>query len=313
MTKKEIYSKVFEILANKRNSAILIAESNKEVALKDKTFALLCSEERLLNMQIGKAKFEKTNIEQFEKDLKDVLQKKQARLSELGFEVDDLMPKFTCKKCDDTGIYKNEMCSCANQLASDILMQSCGINLDDIPNLKNYDYKFFDDKTEKEFAKKCAEKFDEYVQNFEILKKKNIVMIGASGTGKTYLSKSLAKSLIAKNKTTFFVSAFDLNNMFLDEHLSKNDDMNNLRDLTNLDCLIIDDLGTEPMRKNVTKEYLLLLLNERLAKNKATIITTNLSQEQIMDKYEERIFSRMLDKRHTLVLMFNGKNVRLKK
>ena len=119
--------------------------------------------------------------------------------------------------------------------------------------------------------------------------------------------------IVQKGYTTLFISAFDLNNMFLEEHLSTYEQKEHLKNLMETDCLIIDDLGTEPMRKNVTKEYLLLLLNERLTKNKATIITSNLSPEQILNKYEERIFSRIFNKRSSLILEFNGKNNRLKK
>ena len=142
---------------------------------------------------------------------------------------------------------------------------------------------------------------------------KNIVMCGASGTGKTYLTKCIAKELIAKNITTLFVSSFDLNNLFLEQHTSNFGEKNNMQNLIDVDALIIDDLGTEPMRKNVTKEYLLILLNERLGKNKSTIITTNLSPDDLLARYEERIFSRIFNKRTTLVLKFDGKNVRLKK
>ena len=119
---------------------------------------------------------------------------------------------------------------------------------------------------------------------------------------------------IAKNKTTLFISSFDLNSLFLDQHLSNSSTQKDyLKELIDVDALIIDDLGTEPMRKNVTKEYLLILLNERISKGKSTIITTNLSPEQVLDKYQERIFSRMFNKRETLILQFNGKNQRLKK
>ena len=142
---------------------------------------------------------------------------------------------------------------------------------------------------------------------------KNVVMCGASGTGKTYLAKCIAKQLVLRGYTTLFASSFDLNNMFLEEHLSSAEQKGSLQNLIDLDCLIIDDLGTEPMRKNVTKEYLLLLLNERLSKDKATIITTNLSPEQVLLRYDERIFSRIFNKRNTLILQFNGKNNRLKK
>ena len=313
MTKKEIYSKVHEILLNRRNDAVMVAEKNKEIANRDGAYLELCSKERVLNMEIGRAKFEQKDASQFEKELESIMSKKKARLAELGFDEKDLLPNYVCKKCGDTGVFENKVCSCASQLASNIMMQTSGVDLNDVPNLIDYDYKFFDDKNEKTFAKKCVQKLEDYVKNFDAIQIKNIVMSGASGTGKTYLSKCLAKTLIQKNYTTFFVSAFDLNNIFLDEHLSQSDESNKLRDLTNFDCLIIDDLGTEPMRKNVTKEYLLLLLNERLEKGKATIITTNLGPLDVLEKYQERLFSRMLDQRNTLILTFDGKNVRLKK
>ena len=138
-------------------------------------------------------------------------------------------------------------------------------------------------------------------------------MCGASGTGKTYLTKCIAKERIERGYTTLFASAFDLNNMFLQEHLAQSNQKEHLQDLVDLDVLIIDDLGTEPMRKNVTKEYLLLLLNERLSKGKSTIITSNLNPEQVLFRYEERIFSRIFNKRTSLILEFKGKNSRLKK
>ena len=191
-------------------------------------------------------------------------------------------------------------------------MKLSNVKLDEIPYLKDYDYKFFAEKDEQNFAEKCVKTLTDYVQNFDNLKLKNIVMCGGSGTGKTYLTKCIAKELISKNKSTYFTSSFDLNNLFLRDHLNQNGEKQ-LNDLIDLDVLIIDDLGTEPIRKNVTKEYLLVLLNERLAKGKSTIITTNLSPSDINDLYAERIFSRIFDKRSTLVLQFQGKNNRLKK
>ena len=312
MTKKEIYSRVFEIITQRRNNAVINAEKNKQTAMKDDLFASLCQSERLLNMDIGKCRFENKDASKLENNLNAILSQKNAQLKNLGFDIDDLSPKYVCKKCSDTGIFQNKICSCATQLANDILMKNCGVELSNMPYLKNYDCNFFDDKDEIDFAKKCVKTLIEYANNLNSLQIKNIVMCGASGTGKTYLSKCLAKELIENNYTTIFISAFELNNMFLEEHLSQSEDADKLRDLIDADCLIIDDLGTEPIRKNVTKEYLLLLINERLSKNKASIITTNLSPEQVLERYDERIFSRIFNKRCTLVLKFEGKNVRTK-
>ena len=313
MTKNEILKNVFDNLSHKRSRAIEVAEKNLNFLQQQDDFLKLMNEERILNFDIGKAKFDGDDVSNLEKKLVDLQKTKQELLKEYGLSQTDLTPNFECKKCLDTGFFEGKICTCASQLYNNLLMQKCGVNLDDVPLLNDYDYKFFGDDEEIEFAKKCVKILNDYVKNLNIISYKNIVLSGGSGTGKTYLAKVVAKELVKRNFTTLFVSSFDLSNMFLEEYLSQSDKKTFLRDLVDLDVLVIDDLGTEPMRKNVTKEFLLILLNERLAKDKATIITTNLNPEQILDRYEERIFSRICNKRNTIMIEFKGKNTRLKK
>ena len=83
--------------------------------------------------------------------------------------------------------------------------------------------------------------------------------------------------------------------------------------LSNSDLLIIDDLGTENLFKNVTVEYLLSLISSRLERNKHFIITTNLTAKELLDRYNERFLSRLSDKTKTLFLPFNTEDVRRRK
>ena len=313
MTKKDLLKQIFGELTLNRNNAIFVAEQNKKMAESNKKYFDLEREERIVKMNIGKAKFEGKKKKKLETQLATLNDKKKVTLKEIGLQPEDLLPKFNCLKCGDTGIFENEICSCVKQKYNNKLMELCGVDLADAPYLNNYDFKFFGSAEERKFAEKCVVTLEDFVKKFDTLKMKNIVMCGASGTGKTYLTKCIAKELIAKNITTLFVSSFDLNNLFLEQHTSNFGEKNNMQNLIDVDALIVDDLGTEPMRKNVTKEYLLILLNERLGKNKSTIITTNLSPDDLLARYEERIFSRIFNKRTTLVLKFEGKNVRLKK
>ena len=83
--------------------------------------------------------------------------------------------------------------------------------------------------------------------------------------------------------------------------------------LTGCDLLIIDDLGTEPIYKNVTEEYFLMILNERLLNKMPYIVTTNLTQAQLFERYGERILSRLNDKRSGKTTKIEGVDLRLEK
>ena len=79
------------------------------------------------------------------------------------------------------------------------------------------------------------------------------------------------------------------------------------------DVLLLDDLGTEPLLNNITLDYLYLILNERILNNKSIIINSNLTLEELLDRYGERIFSRIVNKKTGLAIKFLGEDLRLKK
>ena len=212
MTKKEIYKQVFQILEQKKNQKLLIAEKNKALALSNEEYTQIDLDQRVLNMEIGRLKFEGADISAKLAEMEQLNNRKAEILKSLGLVADDLLPQFDCKKCNDTGIFENEVCTCAYQLANNILMKNCGVDLEKVPDFVNYDYKFFEDEIEQDFAKKCIKVLIDYVNNLNSIEIKNIVMCGASGTGKTYLTRCLAKELVSRGYTTLFLSAFDMNN-----------------------------------------------------------------------------------------------------
>ena len=198
MNRSEIYKKVFETLSQKREHAQLVAEINKNKAEKNKAYSDLLLKQRMLTMEIGKIKFEGHSASKQEKELEKIIKQKEEMLNSMGLTSEDLLPKYDCPKCADTGIYQNGYCQCVMQMYNNILMQDCGVDLSAIPNLKNYDCKFFTTEKEIEFAKKSVATLGEYVSNLDKTKFKNIVMCGGSGTGKTYLTKCIAKELLSK-------------------------------------------------------------------------------------------------------------------
>ena len=62
--------------------------------------------------------------------------------------------------------------------------------------------------------------------------------------------------------------------------------------LIDCDLLILDDIGTE-LSNSFTNSALYTVINERHLKRRPTIISTNLSLEELENRYSERIFSRI--------------------
>lgn len=101
----------------------------------------------------------------------------------------------------------------------------------------------------------------------------------------------------------------------IDYRFGKDDSSKNIYDnLLNVDLLIIDDLGTECMNSMKFSE-LFNIINSRLlnSNNKITktIISTNLSLQNLFSTYDERIVSRIVGNYN--ICYFFGDDIRFKK
>ena len=76
------------------------------------------------------------------------------------------------------------------------------------------------------------------------------------------------------------------------------------------DVLLLDDLGSEPLMENITIVQLFNLINERQTAGKGTVISTNLSESDLKNRYTERIASRLTDRRQCTQVVFMGEDIR---
>jgi DNA replication protein DnaC len=74
------------------------------------------------------------------------------------------------------------------------------------------------------------------------------------------------------------------------------------------DLLIIDDLGTETAGERA-KADLFTCLNNRDLLKKSTLISTNLTLDELSRRYSERIFSRLSS--HFSFYKFDGRDIRI--
>lgn len=313
MMDKKLIKDILNEYSLKRNQSVLKSENNVKIAFNIEKFAQLDGKKRSLIFEKGKSEFLGRDTAGISHQLEEIKLEQEKILQDNGLSFADLEPHFECAKCRDTGFINGETCLCFRQSYNNKLMRASKINLSDVPFLKDYDVTVFE-KKEQENVRTTVRKLKDFVDEFDDMKIRNIILIGGTGAGKTFLAQSIAKEVISTNHTALFTSAFNLNNFFLSVHTgASTNKIAEMNGYIETDLLIIDDLGTEPLLRNVTKEYLLLLLNERTLKNKSTIITTNMSPENILDKYNERVFSRIFNKSNSVTISMNGKDLRIKK
>lgn len=223
-----------------------------------------------------------------------------------GVKKSDLTPKYDCKLCNDTGFTKNgEKCSCYNLALKKIAFDALGIENPSLPSFEKSKYE------DKNGLKKIYDKIKVYCEKFTPSTAKNIVISGDVGTGKSFLAGAIVTQVEKAGYNPIFITAQNLNNVFLKYHTAPIDEKSFYSSLLcDCDLLVIDDLGCEPPFKNVTNEYLLMVLCERTTKSLPTIITTNLSQNQLLDRYGDRVLSRLNDKRRGSFIEIKGEDLR---
>ena len=149
---------------------------------------------------------------------------------------------------------------------------------------------------------------EEYADRFPETRYRNLLLTGAGGLGKTYLLNCIYARVCDRGLSAVRVTAFKLFESMRRQHMG--DSESEFASLTEAPLLLIDDLGTEPMMRNITVEYLFLLLNERAAAKRHTVIATNLTATQLQERYGERVSSRLLDRSVCGVVQLRGKDLR---
>ena len=235
-------------------------------------------------------------------------------LEEKGFGRDYLDPIYTCTICCDKGIKDGKWCECFNKLVynaatKDINDQSpmklCSFSsfrLDLYPETVVPEYGASARDIMRQNYNDCvsfAEKFSG--------KGRGMVMLGATGLGKTHLSLAIASRVIERGFSAVYVSVPEILRT-LDREQFKKTDENTMSLVTGCDLLILDDLGAEAStERNVSMVY--ELINSRINRLLPIIINTNLTLNELKSRYSDRLFSRIVSMD---VLMFCGTDNRLK-
>lgn len=310
MKNTQLKNKVLSQIKQSKLKAEAQADLNLQNAMKNEQFKTLYLQIKALNFDIVKKEFLNINTFEDKKLIKEKQNNLNALLNKMNLTNADFEPHYSCDKCGDTGLKDDKFCECFYQKLNKEVINNLGINVDRLHTFENADFKLFDNPTQVE---KIYSKISDWCDSLQNTKYKNLMLSGAPGVGKTFLVESICNKLINKNVYVNYYTSFALCDLFLKYRTSFSENKAGLLDgVLNCDVLIIDDFGSEPSIKN-TEEYFYLIFNERLAKNKSTILTTNLSLEQILARYGERTFSRLCNKANSILIKIDNSDLRLKR
>lgn len=313
MNKQQIVSALNKMYLSRRNRAQADAFACLTKARQNPDYYATEREIKALTFELGKAEAMGKSTKQIVTKIAELETKRLALLTAMGLKQQDLEPTYKCDKCQDTGRVQGKLCDCYKKELYNILLENSGAR-SDLANFNQYDENLITNQAQRDQFKLLEGKFKKWAAAYPNCDTHTFVFCGATGVGKTFITECIAQEMISRGHLVSFISAVGLNDNFLKYHTTFDQNKRSFYDIfVEPELLVIDDLGTEPIVKNVTQNYLCALLNDRFAKHKATIITTNLDPSGILERYGDRIFSRIVNKADSEMFKLTGDNLRLKR
>ena len=242
-------------------------------------------------------------------------------LDSLGYGPAALDDGPLCPNCRDTGWAGAKMCDCLHTLCAQEQIKSLSKMLDfggqsfDKFRLDVYSDQPWQGETRspRENMKRIFAVCEGYARQFDHYPLKNLFFSGSTGLGKTFLSSCIAQEVSNAGFSVVYDTAINIFSTFetrkfsreLEQEREARDDA---KRYLNCDLLILDDLGSE-MTTQMVQSSLYELVNSRLVSGKRTIISSNLSMDDVRARYTPQIASRLEGEYQELT--FYGDDIRL--
>ena len=226
---------------------------------------------------------------------------------------------YHCEICKDTGFVNTKTCSCRKKLIVEKKYSQSNISrLVQRENFRTFNANLYSKNLYKDYPispyeniKRIVNDAKSYADNFP-KSYRNLYIFGDVGRGKTFLINSIAKEILDKNYSVLYLTAtklFSFMNDYLYAFSERKEELKEKYDLIfDSDLLIIDDLGSENDR-NSNESNLFEIVNDRIINKKAMIFSSNYSEDELIEFYGDRIFSRIIGSSHVMEIF--GEDLRL--
>ena len=227
------------------------------------------------------------------------LQQERKGLIAAEFGPDYLDESAICPNCGGIGYIGSQMCHCLQELCrqeqrKELTLLTCGEG-----RFEDFKLDYYPDRpisggtvSLRAIMQKTYTDCRSYAENFGS-SQENLLFSGDTGLGKTFLSACIARCVADQGYSVVYESSVHLFEKMEKAKFSSDEEAaKEAEKYTACDLLIVDDLGTEMAGQFVTTA-LYTLINDRLLGGKATIISTNLTAEEMGKRYSPQILSRL--------------------
>ena len=245
------------------------------------------------------------------------LQREREWILDTTFEEGFLDETPICPTCSGTGYVGSTMCECLLELCrqeqkKELTFLSAGRESFDQFRLDYYPDRV-DPRTgfsPRAVMERTYQVCRKYAFSFN-MKAGNLLFSGNTGLGKTFLSACIARTVADSGYSVVYESAGHLFQTLEKARFESNEENRAAAaKYSACDLLIVDDLGTELPGQFVTAA-LYSLVNDRLLEGRPTIISTNLTEEDLVRRYNPQIASRLRGSYRRVA--FVGEDIRLLK
>lgn len=245
------------------------------------------------------------------------LQQERKALVETHFEEGFLDETPICNHCGGTGYIGSAMCECLKELCRQEQKKELTLLSGGRESFSQFRLDYYPDRIdpitgvnmravmERNF-KNCRQYAATFTENSG-----NLLFSGDTGLGKTFLSACIARTVADRGYSVMYETASHLFSKLERAKFGGSEtERKNAELYGECDLLIIDDLGTE-MPGQFTTSALYTLINDRILSGKATIISTNLTTEELGKRYSPQIVSRL--RGNYVRVAFMGDDIRVMK
>ena len=244
------------------------------------------------------------------------LQREREQIVKSCFEEGFLDETPICPVCSGTGYVGSSMCDCLAELCRQEQKKELTFLSAGRESFDQFRLDYYSDKptaagfVPRVIMEKTYQTCRRYAFGFHP-KAGNLLFSGNTGLGKTFLSACIARAVADQGYSVVYESAGKLFQTLEKARFEGSDENRRAAaKYSECDLLIVDDLGTELPGQFVTAA-LYSLINDRLLENMPTIISTNLSEEELVRRYNPQIASRLRGSYRRVA--FVGDDIRLLK